>query len=199
MLAAAGRGIQPWKNGGGVTSEIAVLPGEAPGADFEWRLSMAKVAEPAVFSHFAGIDRTLAVVSGRLALELEHETRRIELSPDSVPIGFGGEALVVGTPIGGPVVDLNLMTRRGHWSGSIERIASAEGTLPTSSQNAILLFTGAARLRWRGEEFALQPLDAVHIQDGADNSLNLETTAPAYLVKLFRGRFQGKCPVTRAG
>ena len=44
LLAAKDRIAQPWKNGGGVTREIAVEP---PGAGFDsfgWRVSTAVVA-----------------------------------------------------------------------------------------------------------------------------------------------------------
>jgi environmental stress-induced protein Ves len=52
---------QPWKNGKGVTVELARA--EAEGA-LLWRLSMATVAEDGPFSLFPGIERNLTVISG---------------------------------------------------------------------------------------------------------------------------------------
>ncbi|MBM7325185.1 HutD family protein, partial [Agrobacterium sp. S2] len=48
----------PWKNGGGVTTEIIVHPAKASMADFDWRISMANVAQDGPFSIFPGVDRT---------------------------------------------------------------------------------------------------------------------------------------------
>jgi environmental stress-induced protein Ves len=53
-----------WKNGGGSTTEIAVAPPGASLDDFDWRISMARVASDGPFSEFPGIDRTLAIVKG---------------------------------------------------------------------------------------------------------------------------------------
>ncbi len=61
----------PWKNGLGVTTELAVA--RRPGEDgFDWRISTATVASPGPFSVFPGIDRSLAIVrGGTLTLNVE--------------------------------------------------------------------------------------------------------------------------------
>lgn len=60
----------PWKNGGGVTRELAVWPGAA---DWRWRLSVAEVASDGPFSNFEGVQRWLAVLSGtRLRVVADH-------------------------------------------------------------------------------------------------------------------------------
>jgi environmental stress-induced protein Ves len=53
----------PWKNGGGQTTEIAVSAG-ASLADFDWRVSIAEINADGPFSAFAGVDRTLVLLSG---------------------------------------------------------------------------------------------------------------------------------------
>jgi environmental stress-induced protein Ves len=45
----------PWKNDGGVTLEIAVLPSASSAGDFDWRISMATVAADGPFSVFPAI------------------------------------------------------------------------------------------------------------------------------------------------
>lgn len=102
---------QPWKNGGGVTREIAVHP-EGAGLDgFVWRLSMAEVAADGPFSAFGGIDRTLTVIEGAgLALDFGGGTVALPLGQ---PLPFPGEAPVVARLAHGPITDLNVMTRRG--------------------------------------------------------------------------------------
>ncbi len=54
----------PWKNGGGSTTELAIFPSDATLENFVWRLSTATVKTDGPFSHFAQIDRTLAIFIG---------------------------------------------------------------------------------------------------------------------------------------
>ena len=70
ILRAAERLSAPWKNGGGVTREIAVFPHGADLARFDWRMSLATVAAGGPFSTFPGIDRLMLVLDGRLDLEI---------------------------------------------------------------------------------------------------------------------------------
>ena len=65
----------PWKNGGGVTHEIA--KSEEDGA-WLWRLSIAEVATDGPFSAFLGLSRILTVIEGeglQLHLPLSREPR----------------------------------------------------------------------------------------------------------------------------
>jgi environmental stress-induced protein Ves len=54
----------PWKNGGDETTEVAAGPPGASLETFDWRISMAHIAQSGPFSLFPGVDRTLAVLSG---------------------------------------------------------------------------------------------------------------------------------------
>jgi environmental stress-induced protein Ves len=104
----------PWKNGCGITSEIAV---GGSGDDFIWRLSAAEVASSGPFSRFPGVDRKIVVLSAH-GMRLRLEGRTIELAPLE-PYSFDGDAETVGELTAGPVRDLNLMTRRGEAQGSM--------------------------------------------------------------------------------
>ena len=54
----------PWRNGQGVTREIAAMPAGAGPDDFLWRVSLADVVGPAPFSRFPGVDRVIALNDG---------------------------------------------------------------------------------------------------------------------------------------
>src|SRR5215208_142099 len=54
----------PWKNGRGETTEIAVSPPGAGLDDFQWRVSVARVARNGPVSSFEGVGRTLAILDG---------------------------------------------------------------------------------------------------------------------------------------
>ena len=51
------RPVTPWKNGGGLTREVAAFPANASMADFDWRISIADVAAAGPFSRFENVDR----------------------------------------------------------------------------------------------------------------------------------------------
>lgn len=113
--------VMPWKNGGGITTEIAVFPtGAGLGtAQFHWRVSIADVASDGPFSKFPDYDRHIMLLEGkgmRLAIE---ESDDIDLSVPYRPRSFSGDWTVSGHLAGGPVRDFNLMVARQHGRGSL--------------------------------------------------------------------------------
>jgi hypothetical protein len=163
----------PWKNGGGVTHEIAVEPAGADMDNFRWRVSAAEIGAPGAFSRFAGIDRTLAVLAGRLRLDLAAASA--ELSPDSAPFAFCGDDPVYGTPLGGPVHDLNAMSRRSVASHVVRRLTIGTPlTIDRLGRDTILLVAADA-----------PPLDialaATHVRLLPGDALRLGPAAPAAL------------------
>src|ERR1700760_358654 len=94
ILRASERKAVPWKNGGGVTHEIAAQPPGADMSSFDWRISSAVGASEGPFSVFEGIDRTLLVLSGEgLALTIDGAPP-IVLTPLSPPLPFPGDTPV---------------------------------------------------------------------------------------------------------
>ena len=112
----------PWKNGGGETAEIAVSPKDAGLADFDWRISMATVASDGPFSAFADVDRTLTILCGE-GMALDIAGKHLTLTPSSAPHAFPADVATSATLLGGTVVDLNVMTRRGHYIHVVEKLA----------------------------------------------------------------------------
>ena len=122
VLRAENYREMPWKNGGGTTTEIFVSPTGAGLEDFDWRISMARVTSGGPFSQFAGIDRTLAILEGEGIILNVGGRIPIGLTAASEPLPFPADAETHATLIGGAVTDLNVMTRRGKVSHSVERI-----------------------------------------------------------------------------
>ena len=87
---AADRIAMTWKNGGGVTREVAAYPPGAGLDDFDWRVSMATVEAGGPFSVFPGVDRVLAVLEGRLALAIDG-ARADRAWPGLPPLAFPGD------------------------------------------------------------------------------------------------------------
>lgn len=113
--------VMPWKNGGGITTEIAVYPAEAGfgGSGFQWRVSIADVAEDGPFSKFAGYDRHIMLLEGK-GMRLETvEGGAIDLAQPYRPASFSGDWTVAGKLTDGPVRDFNLMIARDYGKGSL--------------------------------------------------------------------------------
>jgi hypothetical protein len=94
----------PWKNGGGITRNIA--EGRTP-LHTAWRISRADVAQDGAFSDFAGLSRILTVVAGA-GMDLLHPggTLRAALWE---PVHFDGALPVQSRLLDGPLTDFNLM------------------------------------------------------------------------------------------
>jgi environmental stress-induced protein Ves len=106
----------PWKNGGGVTTEICVIP---PSGAFDWRVSIATVNADGPFSAFSGYERHIMTLSGEgMVLDIGGRGKFI-LKPFE-PFSFSGDAQVHGSLLQGAVLDFNLMVRRDFGSGTLE-------------------------------------------------------------------------------
>lgn len=157
----------PWKNGGGETVEVIVHPEGASLSDFGWRVSMAIVASDGPFSVFPGIDRTLAVLTGDgMALSIEGLGERL-LTPESAPLPFPAEAPTAARLTGGPITDLNVMTRRGAFRHTLahHRVASTHA-LPASAGQRMLLALEPLGVSTPNGLIGLQPLDALLLDGG---------------------------------
>lgn len=169
VLRAAERVASPWKNGGGITREVAAWPPGAGFDDFAWRVSMAEVRVDGPFSAFPGVDRILAVLEGRLALAVEG-VGAFDLTPASPPAAFPGDAATVGRMLGGPVLDLNVMLRRGVARAHVEVDLLASGAPLHRAAGARLVVAGGGgvRVKLGGQVADLSRLDAVmaHAEDG---------------------------------
>lgn len=104
----------PWRNGRGVTLEIAREP--ALGEDFAWRLSLADIDRDGEFSAYPGYRRALVLVAGkRLHLRfLGHGN--CSLDPTKRGTRFEGEWKTHCAIPDGGCTDLSLIVRRGDGS-----------------------------------------------------------------------------------
>ena len=130
----------PWKNGGGVTTEIAIHPPGASLEEFEWRVSLATMAGTGPFSAFAGVDRLMAVVDGRGVRLQIGGGPPVTIARGSEPLLFGGDLPVDARAVDGIVTILNVMVRRGRCRASLDRHIAAEiRELPLSAPTSLVL------------------------------------------------------------
>ncbi|MFD1561308.1 HutD family protein [Paraburkholderia silviterrae] len=196
LLRGADLVASPWKNGGGVTREIAVAnvskavakaaPNAAPGAApdaFAWRVSVADVAQAGPFSRFEGVARTLVLLegagmvldetapSGGALVRTHTLTRALDVAR------FDGEAPIDARLVDGPTRDFNLMVRRDAarasfdvWRDNVARRIEADTVLLYCAQGAVNVCVNG------GEPTRL----------AAGDTLRIDTTAAADLARAVR-------------
>ncbi|ASL42718.1 Protein Ves [Burkholderia sp. AD24] len=179
----------PWKNGGGVTREVAAVPEQAGLDSFVWRVSIADVAQAGPFSRFAGIDRTLVLLSGagmmldeiaepengregevaQAALSGVAKTHALTQPLDIAR--FAGETAIDARLVDGATRDFNLMVRRGAargevevWRGTTQHALRADVVLLYCAEGAVSVSLGdaAAQPLATGDTLRVNAPDALH-------------------------------------
>jgi hypothetical protein len=124
VLLARDRDASRWRNGGGITWEVAAGSTSERG-DFDWRISIAEVSQFGPFSGYPGIDRIITVIEGA-GLDLTVDGSRYVLGPYE-PFRFRGEATTAGSPVGGVTKDLNVMVRRDCLTAELDLVELVPG------------------------------------------------------------------------
>ena len=113
----------PWKNGKGVTTELAISEGGSI-SQFDWRLSIASVTEDGAFSDFSGYERNLILIEGN-GINLKHTQDDAPVKVDRLAsildfANFDGGWRTEGQLHDGSIKDLNLMTSKEKYHCQIE-------------------------------------------------------------------------------
>lgn len=130
---------EPWRNGGGVTREIARHPRGASDGSWDWRVSIAEVGKAGDFSAFPGMERVISVIDGELlVLTVDGEEHAMERYR---PFRFSGDAATSSALPTGDIRDLNVISRRGAFKGylSILELSKKRAHPVFEGQLAILL------------------------------------------------------------
>lgn len=170
----------PWRNGGGITRELAAGPARA---DWAWRISVAEVAADGPFSDFPGVQRWFAVVRGNgVRLAVDGDVRDIVAS--SAPLEFDGAAKVDSCLLAGPTQDLNLMVRRDRAAGVMTRLA-APGRVATAAEAVVAVYALDAPASVRGRPdsaFDVPPHSLAWAPLPAGSELEIETSGALCMV-----------------
>ncbi|MEV7444468.1 HutD family protein [Streptomyces sp. NPDC091204] len=192
LLRAAHRGATPWKNGGGVTREIAARPEGAGTGDFAWRVSLAEVAADGPFSSFPGVDRTLTLAEGA-GMDLAVAGVRHLVDERFAPRDFAGDEPTDCRLLDGPVVNFNVMYRRSETRAQTAVVRGALAlAVPPGETLLVVALDGPAALYRSGDEGSgsgpgsgrvgeLAPYDAALLTGGPD--LVLRTAGRAAVVR----------------
>ncbi|MBD1544249.1 HutD family protein [Arthrobacter sp. IA7] len=178
---------QPWRNGGGVSRELASHRGGASagaassGATssddgaWDWRVSIADVTSAGEYSPFPGMERVLTVVEGELLLlavdGTEHPLEKYR------PFRFPGGAASSSALPTGDVRNLNVIAREGNFKAytSIVELSKKrahpvfEGQLGILLQGQAAVTAGADTSETAGDATEPVPLNRYDSVVGSDS------------------------------
>lgn len=190
LLKAAAYRAMPWRNGQGLTREIAREPAE--GEAFLWRLSLAEVAASGEFSLFPGYDRTITLIEGRgMRLDFDEAPahaieRRLE------PFGFSGDWHCRCTLLGGPVRDFNLMVDRTRAASRTEVVRLGDAPAELGVEDGwLLVYCAEGRVLAGGlaaEAGDTLRLDAGRHRLSGQDAVALAMTVRPFPAHMLRGR-----------
>jgi uncharacterized protein len=171
----------PWRNGSGITYEIAREP--ADGADFDWRLSLALIERSGPFSNFAGYQRAISLVNGAGCVLHGIDAQPVQMSIAGTTTLFPGAAQVECELIDGPCHDLNLIVREPGdiVSAGGQRLGDGDArALIADHFNAIFCLAGPVECSGAdGTRFVLAEHDTLVVGAGAAAHWRIRAAEPA--------------------
>lgn len=164
VLRFADTPLQPWRNGSGITRQLAVWPPMSGGNAFGWRISAAEVTEAGRFSDWSGFDRELWITQGPGIRLTDPADGTVTTLRRGERLDFPGERRYACALLGGPVRDLNVMLKRG--CGTLQStLVRGDAAWPLVPGHHILYCAaGSARVLAAGQSIAtLSTGDALHL------------------------------------
>ena len=168
---------KPWKNGGGVTLDIAdcVRPGADPGSwdGMIWRLGRTAIVAPGPFSDLSGYERLQAVIVGS-GLVLHGPDGEIELRQPFRPVRYDGDLPLVSQLENGPVEVVNLIADRALCAIDLAAPPAGETMALTSAIHILYAPVGAVRGRCGDTAFVVEAGHALRIDPETPLALTLD-------------------------
>ena len=159
-LDPAGYRRTPWKNGGGVTVDIAEH-------EDAWRFGRTPITTPGPFSDYSGFDRAQVLVAGR-GLVLKTPDGEIDVRTPLKPVAFAGETPIVSRLKSGPVEVVNLIGNRAKVRVDLQVLHAGAAMGRSAGTHIVYTAHGSATLAIDG---------AVH-RLAADHALRLDVGSP---------------------
>ena len=170
-LDPAGYRHTPWKNGGGVTIDIAesMRPGFGPGSwdGMVWRFGRTAIVSPGPFSDLSGFDRQQMLVSGR-GLVLKTSAGEIDVRQPFRPVRFAGETPIVSRLESGPVEVVNLIGDRSRVSIDLSCLADGATKACPAGVHIIYVPTSSCDLSINGNPCVIATDHALRIDAAED-------------------------------
>lgn len=150
----------PWKNGGGVTVDIAEQ-------DDAWRFGRTPIPTAGPFSDYSGFDRVQVLVAGS-GLVLQTPDGEIDVRTPLKPVAFAGETPIVSRLESGPVEVVNLIGNRAKVRVDLQVLRAGASLGRSAGTHIVYAAQGPAALAIDGTPHRL----------AADHALRLEVGSP---------------------
>ena len=173
----------PWKNGLGLTLELAVEPPDATlETGFLWRLSSAEVAASGPFSTFPGLERWLVLLAGA-GFRIDFcERGCVMLDEPLVPLRFSGDWPATATLLEGPCSDLNLMVDPARCRSHLRVLHPVSQFILPLDAGTHLAFVAAGGLLVPLWNLHLGPSHLLRVEDGPEELTLVPDSGGASLV-----------------
>lgn len=168
-----------WKNGGGSTRQLLAYPPGASLDHFAYRVSVAEVDSDGPFSHFPGVDRSLAILAGDGLALMNGPQLFGTLLAGQPPMAFDGALPLSGLRLGGKVRDFNVMSRRGQASHRCQQLVLDAGSHRLTVPPRSLLFVAAGQVQCG--EHALRAMEAGWQDQEGELTLHCDSSATVLL------------------
>ncbi len=153
----------PWKNGGGVTVDIAE-DGDV------WRFGRTPITAPGAFSDYSGFDRLQVLVAGR-GLVLQSPDGEIDVRTPLKPVRFAGEVRIMSRLESGPVEVVNLIGERAKVQIDLQVLQAGASLGRSAGTHIVYAASGPAALTVEREAHRLR----------ADHALRIEISRPTMI------------------
>jgi environmental stress-induced protein Ves len=163
-LDPAGYRRTPWKNGGGVTVDIAEH-------EDAWRFGRTPITVAGPFSDYSGFDRAQVLVAGS-GLVLQMPDGEIDVRTPLKPVVFAGETPIVSRLEAGPVEVVNLMGNRAKVRIDLQVLHAGAAMGRSAGTHIIYAAQGPAALAIDGAAHRLM----------ADHALRLDVASPTMVL-----------------
>ncbi len=168
---------KPWKNGGGVTLDIAdaCRTGTDPAGwdGMIWRLGRTAIVAPGPFSDLTGYERLQAVIVGS-GLVLEGADGEVDLRQPFRPVRYDGGIPLVSRLENGPVEVLNLMVDRALCAADMVVPMAGRGMVLSGGIHILYAPGKAVAGRCGPEAFSVPAGHALRIDADADVVLTVD-------------------------
>jgi environmental stress-induced protein Ves len=154
-LDPAGYRRTPWKNGGGVTVDIAEH-------EDAWRFGRTPITAPGPFSDYSGFDRAQVLVAGS-GLVLQTPDGEIDVRTPFKPVRFTGETRIVSRLESGPVEVVNLIGNRAKVRIDLQVLHAGAAMGRSAGTHIIYAVRGPAALAIDGAAHRLAADHALHL------------------------------------
>lgn len=172
LLPRAGFTKGLWRNGRGISWDIASGDSVPSTDDFGWRFAIAEIAAPSPFSLYGPVDRVFTLIEGEGVDLCFAGGARLAVHERFVPHRFACDIPTECALAAGASKALNLFTARGRYAAEVEIVSITGSRLLQLPVPLTLLFALQGEIEVNGQSLALH--DAAKVEGAGQLALRAQ-------------------------